>query len=146
MAGKWQVRNSVSPVDDSKTVVLMLDADTEIRGWLSAHKPSLIIRCKQGKTSAYINTGMQPTREHGSDYITGTFRFDKNKATTLKMSKSTDSKALFFDNEIGVIKRIAKHQKMLFQFTPFNSSPTMTTFQIAGLAKALKPLRKVCGW
>jgi type VI secretion system protein VasI len=38
------------------------------------------------------------------------------------------------------------HATLLFEFVPFNSSPAMTTFDLRGLAEAVKPLREACEW
>lgn len=35
---------------------------------------------------------------------------------------------------------------LLFEFVPFNSSPAMTTFDLRGLADAIKPLKEICKW
>ena len=105
-----------------------------------------MLRCKENRTEAYILTGMAPNVEYGHSGATTTFRYDKTAAYDLRMSKSTDGEALFFPSAISQIKRMMQHEKLLFQFTPFNSSPTMTTFPIGGLVEATKALRKQCGW
>lgn len=84
--------------------------------------------------------------EHGHDRATVTLRYDKEKAFKLKMSKSTNGEALFCPNPISNIKKMMKHQTLLFQFTPYNSNYTMTTFNISGLTEAIKPLRENCKW
>ena len=73
-------------------------------------------------------------------------RFDKEKAMKYHTSKSTDGEALFFGQSIGLIKKMIGHATLLFEFVPFNSSPAMTTFDLRGLAEAVKPLREACEW
>lgn len=144
---KWQVVTETSKIDDSKTVILDLQADTKISGWPGKTKtPALVIRCKERKTDAYIVTGMSPMVEYGTDDVTITLRIDKAPAFKLKASKSTDREALFIPSAVANLKRLMGGSTLLFEFVPFNSSPQMTTFQIAGLAEAIKPVREACKW
>ncbi len=67
---------------------------------------------------------MPPNVESGRvDEATVTLRFDKEAATQSLASESTDKKALFLPNPIGVARTMAKHRRMLFRFIPFNAPP-----------------------
>lgn len=144
---KWRVTKKSSQIDDSTNVIVSLDADSSIFGWPGkTYKPSLILRCKEGKTDAYIVTGMSPQVEYGTDGATITLRFDKEKATRYQTSKSTDGEALFLSQSVGLIKKMLQHSSLLFEFIPFNSSPVITTFDLRGLSEAVKPLRDTCKW
>lgn len=144
---KWRVNKETSRIDDSTNVIISLDADSSISGWpRKTHTPSLVLRCKEKKTEAYIVTGMSPQVEYGIDGATVTLRFDKEKAMKYHASKSTDGEALFFGQSVGLIKKMLGHTTLLFEFVPFNSSPAMTTFDLRGLAEAVKPLRDTCKW
>lgn len=147
-ANKWQPRSEVSPMDDSRNVYLTLEADNEVSGWPArTFRPYMVLRCKEHKTSAFIQTGFRPTVEYGNvDGATVTLRFDKEKAYDINMSQSTDGEALFFPEPISYIKKMLAHKKMLFRFTPFSSSPVITAFDLTGLGKAITPLQKSCGW
>jgi type VI secretion system protein VasI len=147
-AGRWEVQESVSAADDSKTVVLALDATVPISGWPSKTVlPTLILRCRERKTEAYIKTGMAPDVEYGNtDSATILLRFDKAPAAKYNASESTDKEALFLPGAIGLIKTMAKHDTMLFRFTPFNSPPQETVFDLKGLDKVLPKLQDTCGW
>lgn len=147
IVSKWHVSKETSRLDDSTNVIISLDADSPISGWpRKTHTPSLVLRCKEKKTEAYIVTGMSPQVEYGTDGATVTLRFDKEKATKYRTSKSTDGEALFFGQSIGLIKKMLGHTTLLFEFVPFNSSPTMTTFDLRGLNDAIRPLRDTCKW
>jgi len=144
---KWDISKDMSRIDDSTTIVLSLDAESAISGWPGkTNRPSLILRCKQKQTEAYIVTGMPPQVEYGSDGATVTTRLDKDRAIKLRMSKSTDGEALFFGQSVGFIKSMLRKSTLLFDFTPFNSSPVMTTFDLRGIDEAIKPLRETCKW
>lgn len=145
--GKWTVRKDTSPIDDKTNVYVTLDAEKEISGWpQKSYLPTLFLRCKEGKTEAYITTGMAPGVEGSGDGCTVRLRFDKERVSPAYMSKSSDNEALFFPDAVKRIKQIMQHETLLFEFTPFNSSPTMTSFDLRGLTEALKPLRETCHW
>ena len=141
--GKWKVIEDVSPIDDSKKVTLMLDAEDIIRGSYSSHRPTMVLRCSENKTNAYIVMG--PFL--GTRGINVLSRLDKTKATKRSWSISTDHKAIFAPgSNVQYIKNIMKHDKLLVQLTPYGASPVMTTFDLKGLKEAIKPLREACHW
>ncbi len=141
----WKVITSKSAIDDSKMIILWLKADGPISGWPNKTViPTLILRCEEGKTEAYIVTGMHADVE--SDGVTGTIRFDKEKAYELKFGESTDHESLFFRDAQYMIAVMMEFRTMLFRFTPFNSSPTMTTFNLRGLNKVVRQLSSLCEW
>ena len=144
--GNWAVQTDISPIDDSTNVYLAVPGDQAFKGWLKSYNPQLMLRCKENVTELLIHTGMAPDVEYGHRGATTTLRYDTEKAYKLRMSKSTDGEALFFPNPISNIKKMMNHSTLLFQFTPYNASPTMTTFKISGLSEAAKPLREHCGW
>ena len=145
---KWSVRKDTSKIDDSTNVTISLEADSSVSGWpRKTFTPSIVLRCKEKKTEAYIVTGMAAQVEAGNyNGATITLRFDKEPAKKYQTSESTDKEALFFGQATSLIKAIMQHSTMLFEFVPFNSSPVMTTFDIQGLADAVKPLREACKW
>lgn len=105
-SGKWKTQTSRSDIDDTKTVVLVLDADRAVKGWPGQTEiPRLVLRCQQNKTEVYINTGFQPHVESGNlDGATVLLRFDSTQAKKFNTSKSTDGEALFFGRAIPLIK------------------------------------------
>ncbi|MDR0274124.1 MAG: type VI secretion protein [Burkholderiaceae bacterium] len=144
---KWRVDKETSRMDDSTNVMVSLEAESNISGWPSkTYTPSLVLRCKEKKTEVYIVTGMSPQVEYGTNGATVTLRFDKDKATKIQTSKSTDGQALFFGQSVSFIKNMIGHSTLLFEFVPFNSSPAMTTFDLKGIEEAIKPLRETCKW
>jgi type VI secretion system protein VasI len=144
---KWVVSTETSRIDDSKTVILRLQAENDISGWpRKTVTPSLVIRCKERQTEAYFVTGMSPMVEYGTDGATITLRIDKASAFKLRAGKSTDGDALFLPSAVSQIKKLMTGTSLLFEFVPFNSSPQMASFQIAGLAEAVKPVKEACKW
>ena len=141
--GKWVTTIDTSPIDDSQKVTLTLEAETSIRGNYSSSTPTLILRCSENKTEAYIAwdvyLGIGTTK-----VLT---RLDRDKARTKTWGLSTDNKATFVPgSNTTFIKSLIGHKKLLTQTTPYGASPVMTTFQLSGLNDAVKPLRKACHW
>ena len=143
--GKWRTRFDTSSFDDSQTVVLRLEAESQISGWLATFTPVLMLRCQEHKVEAFVNVGMQQDVEYGTDNSTVRIRFDSDRSQTQEMSHSTDGEALFFRHPIEMIAAMMQHDKMVFGFTPFNASPVETTFDLRGLEEAAKPLLQTCG-
>lgn len=149
--GKWRLNASTSSFDDSKTVVLALEAESAIVGWPAVtHTPTLILRCKENKTEAYVNAGMQGKPvfgEYGQDLgVSMRGRYDKGETFEYEMPKSTDGQAFFFRYPIEEIKYMTKHSSLVLEFTPFNSNPVEIRFDLTGLSEVLKPVRDACSW
>ncbi len=143
--GKWQSSIKASSFDDSQTVALLLDADSDISGPSGDTRPSLLVRCKEHQKDAYVITGMAPDVESGNlDGATVRVRFDKEAAATMNTDQSTSHDTLFFHDPDAIIAAMLKHERMVFGFTPFNASPTEMTFDLRGLSEAIGPLNKAC--
>jgi len=100
--GKWTVSEDINPIDDSKTVRLLLFADSE-KG--KKGKPIFAIaRCKRNKTELYISWG---------DYLGGAeiktvTRADKQKAVTTNWHVSSDNQAAFNNVTKLVLNQVQK--------------------------------------
>lgn len=146
----WHVAIKKSPVDDSTTVILSTESKDFIPG---RHKnrpsrPTLIVRCLENTTAAYINFD----GHHMADiqnYGRVTFRVDKQKAFTRSMDGSTDNRSLGLwggGSAIPLIKKLIGGESLLIQATPYSESSMTFTMDISGLDEAIKPLRKACNW
>jgi type VI secretion system protein VasI len=145
--GKWQVTESKSQFDDSRTVVLSLLAENGIKGWLATSMPQLILRCQEKRTEVYLVTGMSAAVEYGeSQRHTVRLRYDDDLADSILASQSTDSKALFFPDPMNTVIRMWSAQALVVGFTPFNANPVTIRFDVSGLPTAVRPLRDACGW
>jgi type VI secretion system VasI family protein len=133
-------------MDGSKTVVISRDADNEIQGWLESNRPSLIVRCKEHKTEAYIVTGMAANVEYDTDSHSVRLRFDDGNPVTQHWSASTDGKALFAPGAIDLAKKLVGSKSLTFEFTPFNANPAIVHFTLEGLAPYLQKAADACGW
>lgn len=138
--GQWEVSIKTNPIDDSKTVVLALRADSGKSKW---GKPvSMIVRCKSNKTELYISW---------NDYLGNTARvltrIGSKEAVRKEWHLSTNSQATFYPREtISFIREMMKADKLVAQVTPYNENPVTAVFDTAGLRKAIEPLRETCHW
>jgi len=145
--GKWAQSQDTSAMDDSKGVTFFLDAENEITGWLARQKPGLIFRCKEKSTDVYMVTGMPAAVERGDlEGHTVRVRFDDGEAQRQRWSQSTDSKALFARNAVQMARRIAKAKTLRLEFTPFNASPVIATFDVSGFDQHIGRVAAACGW
>ena len=133
-------------MDDSKSVVLSLPAETTITGWPGkTFRPTLNIRYREKRLASYVKVGMAP-RVELEDGATCRVRLDKRLAKTLVFGESESKTALFWRNvDIEFLVDLLTHNSMLFEFTPFNSSPVQTTFDLRGLANVIGPLLLLLG-
>jgi len=141
--GKWIINEEKSPIDDSLNITLYLESTEIVRDKYNKEQtPTLILRCSENTTNAFINWSMFI----GTGYTDVLIRLDKEKAKTSSWIISTNYEAIFPKKNISFIKKLMKHEKLLTQITPYGENPVMTTFDIKGLKEAIKPLRKACGW
>ncbi|MDH2435597.1 type VI secretion system-associated protein TagO [Pokkaliibacter sp. MBI-7] len=141
--GKWVVRTETSPIDDSTNVFLTLEAENYITSRMTTTKPTLMLRCKENSTDAFIIWGVYLGLET-TEVLT---RLDKEKAKTTTWTLSTDNTATFYyGKDIAYIKSLMTHDQLLAQVTPYSESPVTTTFDLRGLSEAIKPLQEACKW
>ncbi|MDP2085218.1 MAG: type VI secretion system-associated protein TagO [Gemmobacter sp.] len=147
--GDWSVRIEKSQLDDSTSVYISLESQNPLRGRFGQKEPaSLHLRCKEKTTVAYIYFGghfMSDNRGGGRvDY-----RVDNRPAKHRVMDESNDNQALGLWSgkaAIPFIKELMEGSSLYIRATPFSESMIEATFSIAGLAKAIEPLKAACKW
>ncbi len=145
--GKWQVTTSKSEFDSSTTVLLSLDAENTVEGWLTITLPTLVLMCKERELNVYVNVGTQSDVEYGLyEKATVRVRFDQNQAFETVANESTTGEALFFRDPHQMIISMLKSNEMIFGFTPFNANPAVATFDLHGLKNVIEPLKQSCNW
>ena len=152
---KWIVEKDKSPIDDSINVTMALEAESTIQSSYKSSTPVLVIRCKENRTSLYIQWGVYLTTQE--TYVLS--RLDREKPVTAEWNISSDYEATFYPNSpsgyfrgrgaldlIPFIKELMFHETLLVQTTPYGASPVITSFDIKGLTDAITPLRETCNW
>jgi type VI secretion system VasI family protein len=147
--GKWVTKEDKSAFDDTRTVVLLLDADHQIQAQYGGEAtPSLILRCMENTTAAYLTLGDYFLADI-QGYGDVDFRVDDQKAQIARMSASTDNHALGLwsgTQAIPFIKQLAAGGRLALRVTPFNDSPKEVSFSLVGLSTVLPKLREACSW
>lgn len=143
LGGKWVVKESTSEMDSSAGYAVGLQAENEIEGWLKKTTPVLFVRCQEKKVDLFINVGMPADVEL---YGAHTVRVRLDEAQPLKQNwgQSTDNEALFSRDAIPLAKKIAQAQTLRFEFTPFNGSPQVVTFDVRGFSEHLEKVLSTC--
>ncbi len=138
-AGKWDVRAETNPIDDSRTVTLVLMADSGSSRFRES--VFLIARCQSNTTEVYINW---------NDYLGSeaevTSRVGSATANTQRWGLSTDKQATFHPRPIAFLRSMLDADRFVAQVTPYNESPTTAVFDVRGLDNAIRPLRETCSW
>lgn len=147
--GRWVVSEDRSAFDDSRTVVLSMESDDDIRGQFGPSRPaSLYLRCMENTTVVYlVLNDLFLSDIQGFGKVE--YRIDDGKAGSVSMTASTDNKALGLWNggsSIPFIKKLIEGERVVFRATPFNESPVEFVVDLAGLETAIVPLREACSW
>lgn len=138
----WSVHRSASPIDDTETVSLAADADTESR----YGTPTIIIRCRDNKTEAYITTARTVDIPYDRNSASLRVRLDSQSPKRVTFGPSTDRKALFAMKAIPFVKSLLGHEKLVLEYTPLGGGPTSIEFRIAGLDQKIEIIQNACGW
>lgn len=146
--GDWLVREDVNPIDDSRRVVLVLEAES---GKARFGQPvRLVARCQSDKTEVYINWHDYLGDDSSSVYEEWKYvteRVGERTSIRRKWTVSTDNSATFAPNSpIALLKQIATVERFVAQVTPHNESPVTAIFRVTGLRQALVPLAAACNW
>ena len=139
---QWRVSRSTNPLDDSTTVVAVLDAAQGAGGLFRNEPVRLIARCRSNRTEAYIvwhdYLGLDDQRV--------TYRFPPAQARTETWGLSTDNDSTFVRRAIPFLRTAAENTRLVVQTTPYSESPTTAIFNLAGASDALAQIAETCEW
>lgn len=125
----WRITVEESPIDDSKNIFANLLAKEETGAGFRRAKPTLVLRCKEHKTEAYIDWNAYL----GLDETRVLLRIDRDEATTSSWTISTDNKATFHRRPVEFAKSLVGREQLLAQVTPYSESPALVTFPLLGI-------------
>jgi len=130
-ASKWIDSSVTDPLDDSQTVVLMLDADPGDDN--SGHPVSLIFRSDGQGSELYINWNASV-----GDRSRVTIRVGFAPAETAEWTISTDGKATFYPkNPVDLMRRMQEADSLVARVTPSSGKPVLAIFDVRGLSPIL---------
>ena len=136
-----------SSMDDTPTVSYHLEAENTISAWLKEPRPTLIVRCRERETDVFVVTQTAANPEIGlHNEARVRIRLDDAAPRRQRWSESTNNEALFAPGAISLAKQLAKASTLRFEFTPFNSSSQVVTFDVRGFDRVIGEIAKPCGW
>ena len=138
--GKWITKTNTDPLTDKSVFIALLEAESGKGSY--GDTVSLLVRCQDNTTEAYINWNTFL----GSEGIRVTSRIDKNPAKTSRWDISTDHKASFMPGAATTLKGFIGATSFVANLTPYSESPITAVFDITGAESALEDISKGCGW
>lgn len=135
--GKWQTQTDISPIDDSKTLIMTLTANEELKVGHKSVTPTLILRYKEGIIELFISYGDVFI---GTDSTVVTTRVDKQEAITQPWGISTNHSAVFEKSSSKLTTTMNGASTLVVRLTPYGESPVTTSFDITGFKDAYLPL------
>lgn len=146
----WRTTQSTNLLDDSTTVVSVLEATTGTGGMIEPEPIVLVVRCSSNTTDAYINwhdfLGDDDLGNVRSTRKRVTYRFPPVAAQTEMWSVSTDNDSTFVRRAIPFLRRMVESEQLVVQTTPYNEAPSMAVFDLDGALDALTPIAETCNW
>ena len=130
--------------DGSKTISFELQADNEVRVWMQRAVPVLVARCLSHRTEVFVVTG-STSIESNSDRHTVRLQFDKDPEQVQQWLGSESSQELFAPDGVALSQRLARATRLRFGFTPYNASPVVADFYVAGFHELAKLVATTCG-
>jgi type VI secretion system protein VasI len=144
----WSVSEETSPLDDSRNVYATVSADDKIKGWLTSERPTLSVRCKEGKLDVYLDTKSQITSDldfdSGQSLAPIKYRVGSGAHVSARDPLSSDGKAIFFRHPEGLVGSLRTADRFVVEYTPFQSGLGVATFNITGSAEALSKVLAAC--
>ncbi len=139
-AGKWILQVDQNPIDDTKTTVAILNADSGKSK--QGNTVSLILRCMSNKLESYITWNDYL----GSDRTEVTIRIGTNTATTSFWALSSDNTSSFYPGDVSeFFSQLSSANNFIAQVTPYNENPTTAIFDTTGAGKVIRPILQTCG-
>jgi hypothetical protein len=146
--GKWIVRSETNPIDDTRTVIVRLSADSGQSRW---GKPvDFYARCRSNRTEVYVvwhdYLGDDSLSVY-SDFKYVTVRVGDLPAREERWDVSTSGDATFAPAWAGdLLKEMLGADRLVLRTTPHSESPITAVFDTRGLDMALRDLAATCNW
>jgi len=148
--GSWEVSRFRSPNDGSIAVAMTVSTETFIPG--RAQTPAGLamfsLQCAEGNISAILQFGKDVLRDlEGSGNVV--YRVNGRSEALQAFQQSTDGTAMgLWSSDVAVpfIERLIGATSLNIEAIPYRDQPIKARFNVAGLDKAITPLREACDW
>jgi len=135
--GGWDVQESKSPLDDSPSATMSLQAN---QGGLR-----LQVRCLRGEFDVIVSHPLRVLGRTGWDWVYVSHRFDQEPAETDGWLIDTTGRAVFAPPPYSFAGAINRSRQLYVRVEPEVGPRTDGTFQLKGSEEAMQPLREACG-
>jgi hypothetical protein len=125
-------------------IMFELAADETIAVWRKRVRPVLTIQCAANTAEIFVMTDSAASFENTGRH-TVLVGFDDGDAIEQIWDHSLNHDALFAPAGNVLLNQIASARRMSFTFTPFNASPAIVNFSVAGFDAQLARAAKRCG-
>lgn len=143
--GKWELESDTSTIDGTITTYIYVKATKEVQGSFVSQTPALVLRCDNKDFNVYVNTGTQiQETSMGSKEAEIRYRIGNNNVLSITAPVATSGDAIFFNNPITFAKRLIGSDSLAFEFSPYNTIPQDTSFDLRGIELAVKPVFEAC--
>lgn len=142
---RWNSTNRDWVGNQRKAVAFELPSETKVAVWQRQVQLTLVVRCVANRVDAFVFTQSPAKLEPQDNDHTVRLAFDGQPESVERWPDSDEHDALFAPDGAAFVHRLTSAKAMRFGFTPHNSSPVSTVFNVAGLAEAMAPAARQCG-
>ncbi len=114
--------------------------------WMRNVRPALVVRCRSKRAEVFVFTDSAAAIEAGSEDHSVSFAVDGGEVIPKRWPDATAHNAQFAPDGEGLARRLLLSETFTFTFTPHNAPSVTARFKTSGLAEALKPAGRHCGW
>lgn len=139
--GAWQVDDTISPLDGSRTYAAILRSDNTIRSAAGTNeRATLVVRCRSGRLDAFIawSTAL------GTGPLEMRWKADAGDTYTEVWSVSVDGGSTFSEGPRALLTQIAKASRMTFQVSLPNFDSLQASFTVSGSDQIAKDALSAC--
>lgn len=139
--GAWEISERKSPVDDSTTIVAVLEPEA------GGSNQSLILtlRCIEKRTEMILSHSRMFVADIGRRDVI--YRIDKKQAVEGKWSASTNNQAVFAPGPvINLIRQLPNDGKVFFRVTDYRNDDYGGSFIMRGIDRVRTKLATACKW
>lgn len=138
--GTWQVDDTISALDGSRTYAAVLRSDNVIRSTTGTNeRAALVIRCRSGRLDAYISW----PAALGTGPLEMQWKAD-GSAYTEAWSVSVDGSGTFSEGPRALLAQIEKATHATFQVSLPNFDSLQASFTVTGADRIAKDALAAC--
>ena len=144
-APRW-IENGDAWLGKSKGAAFEVSSAEPVGVWMRTVRPALVVRCTGRQAEVFVFTDTAAAIEANTDDHTVSFAVDGDEPTTMRWPDGAEHNALFAPDGRALARRLMHADRFTLGFTPHNAGAVTVRFRTTGLADALNPSAKYCGW